>query len=266
MSSAAGSPAKRDVNLLIALSRHVGLERQDVAAAVDDREFVYQALEFGDEMRRYEDGPPARVAILIRADDGLDELPPDDWIESRCRLVEHEQVGLRTDGSDERQLRLLAFREVAGLLSHIQTELRQKRALGVPVPAAAERGEVVEGLPDRHPWIERHVVRDIGDPGLHRDLVARRVEAEDARLAARRAEEIQQALDRRGLAGAVATEEAVAPTRLHAQVESVDGVGPAVAADEVAYVDDRVGLAHGHYDVEARARLSSSASNRSSAS
>ncbi len=122
----------------------------------------------------------------------------------------------------------------------VEPELREERALGVVVPARPERGAVVERLPDGHPRIERHGVGHVGEPRLDRDLVARRIEAEDPRLAARRPQQVQQALDGRGLAGAVPAEEPVAAARLHAQVEAVDGVGAAVAADEIANLDDGV--------------------------
>ena len=52
-------------------------------------------------------------------------------IESRCRFVEDEQVGLGADGGDERELRPLALRQMARLLADIEPELREQRALGV---------------------------------------------------------------------------------------------------------------------------------------
>ncbi len=71
-----------DVDFLVAPAGSVGVERQDVAAVVDDRELIDQALELGDEMRRDKDRPPSGIAVLVGADDRLDELAPDDRIET----------------------------------------------------------------------------------------------------------------------------------------------------------------------------------------
>ena len=116
-SSAAGLAGEARVDLLVALARRVGGQRQHVAAPLDDRELVDQPFELGDEVRGDEDRPPARVAVLVGADDRLDELAADDRIEAGGRLVEHQQLGLGTDGGDQRELRPLPFREVARLLA-----------------------------------------------------------------------------------------------------------------------------------------------------
>ena len=78
----------------------------------------------------------------------------------------------------------------------------------------AKRREVVERFAHGHPGIERDVVGHVGEPGLHGDFVATRVEAEHPHVTARRPKQIQQALDGGRLAGAVAAEEAVAASRL----------------------------------------------------
>ena len=63
-----------------ALARGVGVEGQDILAAIDDRELVDEALELGDEVRRDVHCAPAGVAILVGADDRLNELAPDDGV------------------------------------------------------------------------------------------------------------------------------------------------------------------------------------------
>ena len=60
-------------------------------------------------MRRDEHGPPARIAFLVGADDGLDEFAAHDRIEASGRLVEHEQLGLGADRGDQRELRRWPF-------------------------------------------------------------------------------------------------------------------------------------------------------------
>ena len=64
-------------------------------------------------MRRDEHRAPPGIAVLIGADDRLDELAADDRIEAGRRLVEHEQLGLGADRGDERELGPLPLREVA---------------------------------------------------------------------------------------------------------------------------------------------------------
>lgn len=220
-----------DVNFLVALARSVGVERQDVAAVVDDRELIDQALELGDEMCRDKDRPPARVAVLVGTDDGLDEFAPDD------RFVEDEQLRFRAEGGDQRELGPLALREVARFLPDIEPELREECPFRVGVPVRAERRGIVERLPRRHPRIERDRIGDVGDPRFDRDLVSRRIETKEPRGAAARPQQVQQAFDRRRLSRAVTAKKSIAAARLHAQVESVNGVGAAVSPGEVSYFD-----------------------------
>ena len=78
----------------------------------------------GDEHR-----PPLRVSILIGADHRFDEFAPDDGIEAGRRFVEDQQFGLGADGRDERQLRALAFRQVARLLADVEPELIERALL-----------------------------------------------------------------------------------------------------------------------------------------
>src|SRR5437764_331562 len=62
----AGEPR---VDLLVALARRVGREREDGLPLLDDRELIDQSLELGDEVRRDEDRPLARLPFLVGADD-----------------------------------------------------------------------------------------------------------------------------------------------------------------------------------------------------
>src|SRR5438132_11171126 len=80
--------------LLVARARRVGVEREHVTPAIDDRELVDQPFELGNQMGGEEHGPAAGIAILVRADHGPDELAADDRIEPGGRLVEDEQFGL----------------------------------------------------------------------------------------------------------------------------------------------------------------------------
>src|SRR5205814_7051529 len=162
-----------------------------------------------------EHGPAAWIAILVRADHGPDELATDDRIASRGRVVEDEQFGRWADCDDKRELRALAFREVTRLLTRIEAELLEERALRLAVPLRTERREVPKRVADRHPRIERDVVGDVGNARLDGDFLARGIHPEQPHLSARRPQQVQQALDRRSLSGAVSAEKAVAPARRH---------------------------------------------------
>ena len=107
------------------------------------------------------------------------------------------------------------------------------------IPMLAERGEIFQRAAHGHPGIKRDQVRHVGEARFDGHFVLLRVEAEHARRAGVRAEQIQQALDGRGLAGTVAAEKAVAFPGADGQAEAVHGIQLAVATVEVFDFDDR---------------------------
>ena len=135
----------------------------------------------------------------------------------RGRFVQHEQFRLGTNRADERQLRPLAFREMAGLLFRVELKAFQQVGFDVAVPMFAERGEVFQRVAHGHPRIKRDHVRHVGEPRFDGHFVLLRVEAEHARGAGIWAEQIEQALDGRGFARAVAAEETVAFAGAHGE-------------------------------------------------
>ena len=138
----------------------------------------------------------------------------------------------------ERQLRFLSFREVAGLLVGIELKAFQQIGFDVAIPMFAERGEIFQRVAHGHPRIKRDHVRHVGEPRFDGHFVLLRVEAEHARRAGIRAEQIQQALDGRGLARAVAAEKAVAFPGADSQTQAVHRVQLAIAAVKVVDFDD----------------------------
>src|SRR5438046_4448164 len=98
-------------------------------------------------------GAPGRSAFLIGSDDGLDELPADDWVESRSWFIQHEQIGFGTNCADQRELRSLAFRERVHLLGWIELKTFEQFIFCLPVPLRAEGGKIFERLAHSHPWI-----------------------------------------------------------------------------------------------------------------
>ena len=195
-------------------------------------------------MRRDQHRPAPGISVLIGADHRLDELTANDGIESRCWFVEHQELGLWTDGTNERQLRALPFREVARFLLRVESKLLQQRGFGLYVPVPSKRREVAERVLHGHPRIERDNIREVGDARLHGDLVSNRIKTKDPRSATGRTNQVQEALDRRRFPGAVAAKQAVTAAGGNAQVEPIDGVGPAVAADEVVNLDRGCVIGH----------------------
>ena len=218
-------------------------------------------------MRGHEHGASFWCAVLEGADHRLNEFAAHDRIQPGRRLVEDEQVRLGAHSRDERELRPLTFRQGARLLAAVELKLRHQRRFGVAVPPRAKGRNVGKRLAHGHPRIERHLIGHVGDTRLDSHLAAGGIEAEDARFAARRSQQVEEALDRRRFSGAVAAEEAVASTRRHTQVEAVDGIGPSVFPNEMRGLYGRHVMAHNTPEsVAARTRLRSKSSNRSSAS
>ena len=85
----------------------------------EDDEVIAHPLEVGDDVRR-EDDRHARLGDGLHH--RLHELAAGERIERRDRLVEHEQIRSLGERERERDLRLLAARELAGLLVEGQPE------------------------------------------------------------------------------------------------------------------------------------------------
>ena len=109
LNQVSGSWGKRGADFPETVACGVGFHRQQIAALLDDGEFVNQTLEFRDQMRGDKYRAAAGIAGLIRANDGLDEFAADNRVEAARRLVQHEQFRFGTDRADECELRALAF-------------------------------------------------------------------------------------------------------------------------------------------------------------
>ncbi len=101
----------------------------------------------------------------------------------------------------------------------------------------AEVGLVIQRLADAHPRIEGDEVWDVGEPGLHLGLAGTWIHAEHPHRSAVRPEQVEQAFDSLGLAGAVAAEEALALAGLDGEVETVQRLGAALAVGELPDFD-----------------------------
>ncbi|MFM1944862.1 MAG: hypothetical protein RI897_3844 [Verrucomicrobiota bacterium] len=229
--------AERCRELSVAVPCGIGLHGQDGPAFFEDREFVDQTFEFGDEVSGDEDRASAGVGVLVGADDGADEFASDEGVEAGGGFIEDEEVGFGADCADEGDLDGLATGERGGFLGVIEVELSEEFRFLVVVPGFAEGGLIIEPVTDRHPGVEGDVVRDIGEAGFDCDLFGAGVMSEDADRSLIGAEEVEQAFDGGGFAGSVTAEEAVAASGGDREVEAMDGLQPAIAADEALDLD-----------------------------
>src|SRR5712664_1163200 len=233
-----GNPGNR----AIFVSTHLITEFEGL---IDEFTIIDQSLEFGDEVSGDKNRAVARIALLVGADHRLDELTADDGVQARRRFVEHQQVRLRADRRDQRDLSSLAFREIIGALGRIKPETLEQLLLRLPVPALPKRRQVVERLANAHPGIKHHLVRHVSQPALHGDFGPGRIEAEYSHLPALRAQQIEQTLHRGRLARAVAPEKSVTSPGLHLQAQVVNGLRASVSVGEIFDLDGRSGRVHG---------------------
>ena len=193
----------------------VGVGGHDSLSGIQDGEAVDEPFELANQVGGDEHGALSGIGVLVSADDRLDELPADQGVQARGGFIEHQQLGLGGDGSDEGQLRALAFAQPAGGRGGIELEALQQAFLEVRVPARSEARQVIERLAHAHPRIERDEVGHIGQAGLHGLFFTHRIQPEDPDRSLLRAQQVEQALERGGLAGTVAAEEAVAAASFH---------------------------------------------------
>ena len=99
--------------------------RAERARVREDHEVVADALEVGDDVRREHDGDPVS---LDRLHHRVQELAARERVERRHRLVEQQQLGPLRERERQRDLRLLAARELADLAVEREPEPLDPRA------------------------------------------------------------------------------------------------------------------------------------------
>jgi hypothetical protein len=217
--------------------------RDDLAAELEDVDAIGERA---DELHVVGRDHERHTVLAVQSIEQIDHLTARGGIEPLERFVEHEQLGVEREGTRERDLALLASREV---VTHLVLEMRDAHALervgdllldlglGVAVVARAER----DVIPDRG--------RDdllVGVLQQHADALAdlgelpRRIHAEDADLALLGCEQAQHVVQQRALAAAIGSEDddalaaldhEVEPAQVHARLV---GIGVTHARD----VDD----------------------------
>ncbi len=185
-------------------------------------------------------GQQDRAARLLR----LGDRPLEDDLHQRiqaCRgLVEQQQLDVRDQRGDQRDLLPVALRVGAGLLGRIQIEPLAQLGAARAIQSAAEPGEQVDGLAAGQVRPEVDVAGDVGQSAVQCDGIAPRVAAEQPHRTRVGAQQAEQDPHRGGLARSVGAEEAVHLAGCDCQVQSVQGAGTAERLDQSVRRDHRV--------------------------
>ena len=112
-------------------------------AVADDGHPVARPLDLGQDVAGQEDGP----ALGARLAHQLVERLLDERIEPGCRFVEDEQLGAVLEGDDQPDLLLVALGVLLEPPRRVEIEALDQRGLVGRVDAAAQVGEVLDGLP-----------------------------------------------------------------------------------------------------------------------
>jgi len=182
-----------------------------IERGIDDETMLVQehdargdALEIRDDVRREEYGGPALGGARH---DLAEEIATRDRVEGRGRLIEHQEIRVDRQASNERHALPFTRREAfepphRGDLPACEREFHES---GVParVLAAHER----EHVADAHPGKRIRLLGHVADALLGRIRQAERGLAEDERATVIRLLETEQNAHERRLAGAIAADE-----------------------------------------------------------
>ena len=113
----------------------------------------------------------------------------------------------------------------------------RRRAASLAVVESVDAAEEADVLIDRQQLVEREPLRHVADPPLDAFGIARDVDAADDAPSRGRRQQAAQHADGRGLAGAVAAEEAEDLAAPHVEADAIDGDELAEAARQIAHLD-----------------------------
>src|SRR6187401_2987744 len=196
----------------------------DEAAMGEDPDPIAQLLDLAEQVARKQHG---EAAVTGQGLNEVEELGHAGRVDGRRRLVEDEDLRILDEGiGDAEPLEHAPRVGIGGMVgrvrqAHLLEELDDPRRRLRRVEAVQAR-RVVEVLAAGEPAVKSDAVRQVADPTLHLERVARRVEADDARLAVARLREAQEHEDRRRLARPVRPEESVDLARADAEGQVVD--------------------------------------------
>jgi hypothetical protein len=201
----------------------------------NDRDRVAHALHLVEIVGGEED---CHAAIAVLADH-RDELLLHQRIESRCRLVEHEQLRVVEERLDQTDLLSVPAREITHTASEVSFEPLRQSGSRPEVVHPARGGAELQELAAREPRIAREVAREVAEP--RSDLSARlpAVAPEYAREAARRMQQVEQRADRRRLASTVRSKEPVDLPALNRDRDLVNPTSAPVSLRQAVGFDHR---------------------------
>jgi len=177
----------------------------DDPALVDDRYVVGHSLDLVEQMRREQHGP---AFVGDRADDRAQNVAPHERIETGRGLVEHEQLRAVRKREQQSEASALALRQALDDLACVELE-RLPQELGIAfIPARIESPREPEQLIDAHPFGQLVHLGQIAHARQDAGGIFDRVEPEHGYVARLCAQQAQQVLDQRRLAGAVRAQQA----------------------------------------------------------
>ena len=208
---------------------------RDHSAVIDQRDPVAQPLrllhQVGDEQDRH--------ATVAHPFDQLPGVAAGLGVEPGGQLVEHRDFRPADQGQHDRQPLLLAARQLPEVVVARRLEPERGQQLAPVRGPAVERGVQLHRLAHPHPVGQRAVLELDADALVELVPVAAGVEAEHADRAAVGGAQARDALDRRGLAGAVAAEDAEDLPGAHREAHVVHGDRRAVRLVQMGDVDHR---------------------------
>src|SRR5262245_20830548 len=207
----------------------------DDAAVLDDRDTIAQPFGLLHQMRGEEHRLAARADAAHQLPDGAPRLR----IEPGGQLVEEHDVRIVDERErDEEPLLLTAGQRHEPRVALVgETELfEEPHAVGPR--SSVERSPEIDGLPHFDPLLELRLLELNADALLERIDVAKWIEAEDRDRSAIRDTQALDALERRGLAGAVRSDQAEDLAVVDLERHLVDGDRPAVGLPAAVDTDD----------------------------
>src|SRR6185437_11801027 len=197
----------------------------DDTIAVQEYDARGDPLQVGDYVRREKDGR----SVFGRPRDYLaKEITAGDGVERRRRLIEDQQFRVDRESSNQRHALALSGGEVGETPFRRDLPAREGELHELLVPMRVLAAYELEHVGDPHPGERIRLLRYIADALLHEIGHAERGLTEDGSPAVIRLLEAQQGTYQRGLAGAVAADEAEhgAPRHLegHLAKNSLPGI------------------------------------------
>ena len=200
----------------------------DDRALADDAHVVAEPLDLAEDVAREQD----RGVLLALGDDDVAEHLLHQRVQARRRFVEQQQLDVGRQRRDERDLLAVALRVRAPLLLGVEVEaLDEHRALGL-VETAAGTADDVDRLATGEVGPQVDVARHVREPTVQVRSVAPRVATEQLGCTGVGAQQSEQHPDRRRLAGAVRSQEAVDLAGRYVHRQAVERHGGPEALDE----------------------------------